>query len=135
MVTTFLACIIHPLITMLANMNRTAAFSEGNSEAQVHRPPRPWNLKSGALSCYMCWPTLTKWIRTWGKFSTNLFNTLSLFCIQPLVSLIGTGNFFVNSSIAQGILPCRNMIPFLSRVREMDCPISFLGSNRRYRPI
>jgi hypothetical protein len=27
-----------PLVTMLAKMNRTSAFSEGNSEAQVHRP-------------------------------------------------------------------------------------------------
>jgi len=30
MLTTFLACIIHPLVTMLAKMNRTSAFSEGN---------------------------------------------------------------------------------------------------------
>jgi len=34
----FLAFIIHPLVTMLAKMNRTSSFSEGNSEAQVHRP-------------------------------------------------------------------------------------------------
>ena len=27
-----------PLVTMLAKMNRTSAFFEGNSEAQVHRP-------------------------------------------------------------------------------------------------
>ena len=30
-----------PLVTMLVKMNRTSAFSEGNSKAQVHRPPRP----------------------------------------------------------------------------------------------
>jgi len=30
MLTTFLACIIHPLVTMLAKMNRTSAFSECN---------------------------------------------------------------------------------------------------------
>jgi hypothetical protein len=29
----------------------------------------------------------------------------------------------------------RNMIPFVDMVREMDCPISFPGSNRRYHPI
>ena len=34
-VTTFPACIIHPLAIMLAKMNRTSAFSEGNSEVQV----------------------------------------------------------------------------------------------------
>jgi hypothetical protein len=54
-------------------MNRTSAFSEGNSEAQVYRPLRPWHMKSGAASCYMCWTTLTRWHRTLGKFSTNLF--------------------------------------------------------------
>jgi hypothetical protein len=86
---TFLVCIINPLITILAKINRTSAFSEGNSKAQVHRRPSTWNLKSGAVSCYMCWPTLTKWSRTWGKFSTSLFNTLSLFCIQlPCFSLV-----------------------------------------------
>ena len=30
-----------PLVTMMATMNRTSAFFEGNSEAQVVRPPRP----------------------------------------------------------------------------------------------
>jgi hypothetical protein len=30
-----------PLVTMLVKMNRTLAFSAGNSEAQVHRPLRP----------------------------------------------------------------------------------------------
>ena len=40
MLTTFLACIIHPLVTMPAKMNRALAFSEGNSEVQVVRPPR-----------------------------------------------------------------------------------------------
>ena len=30
-----------PLVTMLAKMNQTSAFFEGNSEAQVHRSPRP----------------------------------------------------------------------------------------------
>ena len=41
--TEFLAFIIHPLVTMLAKMNQTSAFSEGNSEAQVHRPPKTLN--------------------------------------------------------------------------------------------
>jgi hypothetical protein len=40
-VTTFLACIIHPLVTMPAIMNRTSASSEGNSEVQVKGPQRP----------------------------------------------------------------------------------------------
>jgi hypothetical protein len=30
-----------PLITMIATMNRTSAYFEANSEAQVDRPPRP----------------------------------------------------------------------------------------------
>jgi hypothetical protein len=30
--------LFHPLITILAKINRTSAFSKGNSEAQVHRP-------------------------------------------------------------------------------------------------
>jgi hypothetical protein len=37
----------------------------------------------------------------------------------------------MNSGVDQGILPSRNVIPFLDRVQEMDCPISFLGSNSR----
>ena len=41
MLTTFLACIIHPLVTMPAKMNQALAFSEGNSEVQVVRPTRP----------------------------------------------------------------------------------------------
>jgi hypothetical protein len=39
---------------------------------------------------------------------------------------------FMNSGIDQWTQHHRNMIPFLERVREMDCPISFLGSNIRY---
>jgi hypothetical protein len=39
MVTNFRAYIIQPLITMMTKMNRTSAFFEGNSEAQVVRPP------------------------------------------------------------------------------------------------
>jgi hypothetical protein len=35
----------------------------------------------------------------------------------------------MNYGVDQGILPSRNVIPFLDRVREMDCPILFLGSN------
>jgi hypothetical protein len=30
-----------PLVTMMATMNRTLAYFEANSEAQVARPPRP----------------------------------------------------------------------------------------------
>jgi len=37
MVRSFQACIIHPLVTMLAIMNRASAFSEGNLEVQVMR--------------------------------------------------------------------------------------------------
>jgi hypothetical protein len=98
-------------------MNRTSAFSEGNSEAQVHRPPRTWNLKSEAIrgissqwACSICHQY---------SASTPLF-------------LLGRGNIFINSGIDQGILPHRNLIPFLDRVREMGGPISFPGSKRRY---
>ena len=52
-------------------MNPASTFSKGNLEVQVMRPTRPWNMKSGALSYYMCWPTFPKWSRTYGKFSTN----------------------------------------------------------------
>jgi hypothetical protein len=38
----------------------------------------------------------------------------------------------MNYSVDQGTQLCRNMIPFLERVQEMDCPISFRGSNIRY---
>jgi len=38
----------------------------------------------------------------------------------------------MNSGVDQGTQLHRNMIPFLERVREMDCPISFPGSNVRY---
>jgi hypothetical protein len=41
-------------------------------------------------------------------------------------------NFFMNSDVDQGTQLHRNMIPFLERVREMDCSISFHGSNIRY---
>lgn len=54
MLTTFLACIIHPLVTMLGTMNQISVFFKGNWEVQVVRPSRPCNFKSGALSCYMC---------------------------------------------------------------------------------
>jgi hypothetical protein len=90
MVTTFLVCIIHPLVTMLAKINWTLACSEGNSKVQVIGPPRPWYMKSGALSCYMCWLTFPKWSRT-------------------------CGNFLMNSGVNQGNLPRRKLRPFLDR--------------------
>jgi hypothetical protein len=83
MVTTFPAYIIHPLATILAKINRTSAFFEGSSEVQVIGNPRHWDMKSGAISYYMCWLTISKWRRTCSKFTTNLLNTLSLFGIQP----------------------------------------------------
>jgi hypothetical protein len=101
------ACIIHSLITMMEAMNQTSSYFEATSEAQVVRPPRPLDMKSGAISCYMYWPTLKRWSHTWN-------------------------NFFINSSVDQGIQLHKNMIPFLERVREMDCLISFPGSNIRY---
>jgi hypothetical protein len=42
-----------PLVTMMAAMNRTSAYFEANSEAQVVRTLRPSHMKSGAISCYM----------------------------------------------------------------------------------
>jgi hypothetical protein len=38
----------------------------------------------------------------------------------------------MNSSVDQGTQLYRNMIPFLERVREMDCSILFPSSNIRY---
>jgi hypothetical protein len=38
----------------------------------------------------------------------------------------------MNSGVDQGTQLHKNMVPFLERVREMDCPISFPGSNIRY---
>jgi hypothetical protein len=38
----------------------------------------------------------------------------------------------MNSSVNQGTQLHMNMILFLEGVREMDCPISFPGSNIRY---
>jgi hypothetical protein len=38
----------------------------------------------------------------------------------------------MNYGIDQGTQLHRNMILFLESVREMDCPISFSGSNVRY---
>ena len=86
MLTTFLACIIHPLITMPAKMNWALEFSKGNSEVQVVRPTRPWNMKSGALSCCVCWPTYPKWSRTCCKFSTNLFSSSHYYVSNSHVS-------------------------------------------------
>jgi len=37
MLATFRAFVIHPLVTMLVNINLTSAFSEGNSEASPHK--------------------------------------------------------------------------------------------------
>ena len=113
---------------------RALAFSEGNSEVQVVRPTRPWNMKSGALSCCMCWSTYPKWSRTCCKFSTNLFSS-SHYSVSNSHVLVGTGNFIVNSGVNQGNLPRTKVIPFSKRVREMESPISFLGSSRRYSPI
>ena len=56
---------------------------------------------------------------------------VTILCPTPLF-LIGTGNFMNNSGVNQGNLPRRKLRPFLERVREMECPILFLGSNRRY---
>jgi hypothetical protein len=41
-------------------------------------------------------------------------------------------NLEENSSVHQGTQLHRNMIPYLERVLEMDCPISFPSSNIRY---
>jgi hypothetical protein len=49
--------------------------------------------------------------------------------------LIGAENFIINSGVNQGNLPHRKLRPFLERVRKMECPISFIGSNIRYCPI
>jgi hypothetical protein len=43
-----------PLVTMQTKMNRASAFSKGNLEVQLMHPPRPYNMQSGAISCYMC---------------------------------------------------------------------------------
>jgi hypothetical protein len=61
---TFPACIIALLDTMLEKMNRTSAFSEDNQEVQVFGRARPYLLKSGALSRYMFCATLRKYGHT-----------------------------------------------------------------------
>ena len=128
---TFLAIIIHSLVTMLAKMNRPSAFSKANSAVQVDRPPRDWIQKSGAESRYMCSPTLSRLHHSLSKFSTNLFQyDVTILYRTPLI-LFGTGNLFVKSGINQGILPRTNMIPFFQRVRELGGLISFLDSNKR----
>jgi len=94
MVRSFPACIIHPLVTMLAIMNRVSAFPEDNLEVQVMRGTRPWTMKSGAVSCYTCWPTFPRWSRTLRKFSTLfplhefLLHEFTLFSIQPPLSCL-----------------------------------------------
>jgi hypothetical protein len=42
-----------PPLTMMAKMNRILAFFEGNSEAQVVRPPRPLDMKRVSISYYI----------------------------------------------------------------------------------
>ena len=59
---------------------------------------------------------------------------VTILCPTPLF-LVGTGDFMNDSGENQGNLPRRKLRPFLERVREMECLISFLGSNRRYCPI
>jgi hypothetical protein len=64
MQSTFPACIISHLDTMLEKMNRTSALSEANSKVQVFGRARPYLLKSGALSRYMFCATLRKYGHT-----------------------------------------------------------------------
>jgi hypothetical protein len=61
---TFPACIIALLDTMLEKMNRTSTFSKDNSEVQVFRHARPYLFKSGPLSQYMFCATLRKYDHT-----------------------------------------------------------------------
>ena len=97
MVTIFPACIIHPLVTMLAIMNRVSASSEDNLEMQVMRGTRPWTMKSGAVSCYTCWPTFPRWSLILRKYSTLcpihefLFHKFPLLSIQPPLSFLIQG--------------------------------------------
>ena len=73
MLTIFLACITHPLVTMLGKMTRTSVFSEVNSKVQVLRPSSPWIIKSGELSSYMCSPTFLKSSRTYSNYKFRAF--------------------------------------------------------------
>lgn len=41
-------------------------------------------------------------------------------------------NLFINSGGEIGQRPRSKLIPFFKRVRDVDRPISFLGSNKRY---
>ena len=55
--------------------------------------------------------------------------------MQQVLTGLGVGNFLVNPGVDRGILPRRNVMPFLDMDGEMDCLISFLGSNIRYLAI
>jgi hypothetical protein len=68
-----------------ASKNEPQHFSRATRKCK-YVTPRPWSMKSGALSCYMCWATFSKWSRTCGKFSTNLFSGSHYSASNPLVS-------------------------------------------------
>jgi hypothetical protein len=55
-----------------------------------------------------------------------------LYVLTNLEKVTPWNNFFMNSGVDQGTQLHKNMIPFLERVREMDCLISFPSSNIRY---
>lgn len=118
-------------------MNRTSPSSEGNSAVQVKGPPRICVINCGTLSCYMCCPVLTRWIPTCSKFLHNPFVshwcrtcTITILHATPLF-LNDAVNFTTNSGVDQGNQPCTKVRPFSHRVRVMEGPISFLGSNRK----
>lgn len=46
--------------------------------------------------------------------------------------LVRTVNLLINSGGEEGNRPNGKLISFLIRVRDVDAPISFLGSSRRY---
>jgi hypothetical protein len=133
MVTTFLACIIHPLVTILAKMNRTSAFSEGNSKVQVMRPQdlETWRVAHYDAICV----DQPFWSEVVHAVSSQQACPWVGIILHPTpLFLIGAGNFIINSGLNQGNLPRRKLRPYLDRVREMECLIPFLGSNRRYYP-
>jgi hypothetical protein len=57
---------------------------------------------------------------------------IMLYVLTNLEKVTPWNNFFMNSGVDQGTQLHKNMIPFLERVREMDCLISFPSSNIRY---
>ena len=100
-------------------MNRTSAFSKGNSEAQVHRPLSTWVLKSvdqpcqGAAVCEV-------------SSQRTCFSMPSLFCIQlPCFSLVQGISSWILASI-KGSYPTGKWYPSFTGCGTREAWFHFL---------